>query len=619
MKLQFPFIQLPMTFDAAFLAEEIASLGEQPWRPHPQGFPGNSMLPLVAVDGDPANESFAGAMRATPDLRRCPYLQQVFASLGVTVGRSRLMRLSGQAEVTRHADQGYYWADRVRVHVPIVTQPTVRFECGAAMVNMAAGECWIFDTWRQHRVLNDDHRSRIHLVVDTVGGNRFWSLVGAGRRHDGTAMAGNWNPQRIAPDPAVPPSLLFESVNVPVVMTPWEIAHRIRFLFGEAVPHPALPMMQQVAASFCLNWQALWTAYGERTEGWPVYRLALEAFMQEMGHRAGQVPLHNELPFLSVLKTLVAQVAIGGDGEKPSEGMIPVAQRVPPAAPARPIQPVTGSDPVFDRPVFVVSSPRSGSTMLFEALAQAPDVHTIGGESHALIENIPELSPVHNGLDSNRLTEDSATPDVVQALRARFQAALIDRHGRRADLGRVRMLEKTPKNALRVPFLARVFPEAVFVYLYRDPRETIGSMIDAWNSGRFRTYPSLPGWPGPPWSLLLTPGWRSLVGQPLGEIVASQWETTTRLLLDDLAAQPPERVHTVRYDTLLADPKAEIARLCVAVGYDWDRPIDSGFPLSGYTLSAPAPDKWRRHASEIEPRLPRLQATMERAARFATG
>jgi len=180
-KLHAPFIQLPLVFDAAVLAAEIAALGEGPWRPHPQGFPGNSMLPLLAVDGDPRNESFAGTMRPTPELLACPYLTQTIASLGATAGRSRLMRLSGHAEVTRHADQGYYWAERVRVHVPVVTQPTVRFECGGTTLNMAAGECWIFDTWRQHSVLNDAVQSRIHLVVDTVGGGRFWDLVGQGR------------------------------------------------------------------------------------------------------------------------------------------------------------------------------------------------------------------------------------------------------------------------------------------------------------------------------------------------------------------------------------------------------------------------------------------------------
>ena len=54
--------------------------------------------------------------------------------------------------------------------------------------------------------------------------------------------------------------------------------------------------------------------------------------------------------------------------------------------------------------------------------------------------------------------------------------------GVRRPLSRVRMLEKTPKNSLRVPFLARVFPEARFIYLYRDPRQVLSSMIEAWTT-----------------------------------------------------------------------------------------------------------------------------------------
>lgn len=42
-----------------------------------------------------------------------------------------------------------------------VTQPTVRFVCGGETVNMAAGECWIFDTWREHNVFNDASEHRI--------------------------------------------------------------------------------------------------------------------------------------------------------------------------------------------------------------------------------------------------------------------------------------------------------------------------------------------------------------------------------------------------------------------------------------------------------------------------
>ena len=75
MKLHVPFVQLPLLFDADRLALEIHALGEDRWRPHPQGFAGNSMLPmlpLLAVHGDPGNEAFSGPMEPTAELRACP-------------------------------------------------------------------------------------------------------------------------------------------------------------------------------------------------------------------------------------------------------------------------------------------------------------------------------------------------------------------------------------------------------------------------------------------------------------------------------------------------------------------------------------------------------------------
>src|SRR6185436_7295920 len=112
-------------------------------------------------------------------------------------------------------------------------------------------------------------------------------------------------------------------------------------------------------------------------------------------------------------------------------------------------------------------------------------------------------------------------PESVRRLKERFLAEVRDRDGNRPAPGpaALRLLEKTPKNSLRVPFLARAFPDALFLYLYRDPRETISSMLDAWKSGRFATYPGLPGWKDLPWSLLLVPGWRELAGRSLAEIV----------------------------------------------------------------------------------------------------
>ena len=205
-------------------------------------------------------------------------------------------------------------------------------------------------------------------------------------------------------------------------------------------------------------------------------------------------------------------------------------------APAR--SSVFDGPPRIVDPVFIVCPPRSGSSLLFETLQRSPSLATIGGESHEVIEGIAALAPANHDWSSNRLDADDATDGVVAHLKERFAIRLRDRDGHEVH-GPWRLLEKTPKNALRIPFLAAAFPDVKFVYLYRDPRETVSSMLDVWRSERFITYPNLPGWSGPPWSLLLTPGWGELRDRPLAEIVSRQWAASVERLLDDLEALAP--------------------------------------------------------------------------------
>jgi len=608
MKLHVPFVQLPLQFDASHLMAEIKALGADKWIEHPQKFPGNFALPLISVNGDPASDATDGPMRPTPSLARCPYLMQVLHRVGAVWGRTRLMKLGGHAEVTPHTDLSYYWRERVRVHVPIRTKPNVRFFCGDSEVNMAAGECWIFNTWLSHRVVNGDDDERIHLVADSVGSDPFWQLVGTGRAPGRGEMQG-WRAEPVAPVPDASAELRYESVNVPQVMTPWEMREHLMFLLSDARPHPQSDAVRLTVTRFTFVWRALWAQYGVERSGWPDYRRALDEFRQQMEHVAAPLQLACGAPFMTGLRAGVIDVALADRNQDPG------AREVrPPAAGAAAS---SEHDPVFDRPVFIVSSPRSGSTLLFETLAQAGGLYTIGQESHALIEDMAKLNPGLLGYESNRLMASAATPEVARELRQRMWAQLRDRDGAAPTGAPVRVLEKTPKNALRVPFLAEVFPQARFVYLYREPRQTLSSMIEAWQSGRFRTYADLPGWEGSPWSMLLVPGWRDLKGRSLQQIVAAQWEITTQTLLDDLDALPAGRCQAVHYDAFLADPANEVARLCESLDLPWDRALDQALPLSRYTVSAPAADKWRRHADLIEEVLPALQATRDRAERFA--
>jgi hypothetical protein len=177
------------------------------------------------------------------------------------------------------------------------------------------------------------------------------------------------------------------------------------------------------------------------------------------------------------------------------------------------------------------------------------------------------------------------------------------------------MLEKTPKNALRVPFFDAIWPDSQFIYLYRDVRQTLHSMMEAWHSGGFRTYPRLPGWPGLAWSMVLVPGWQRLRGLPLPEIVAHQWAITTNVLLDDLKQLDAERVHVVDYSAIVASPQAEMERLADRVGLSWDRPLTT-LRRSKTTVSPPDPNKWRRIEPAIEAIWPIVEQANARAKEF---
>jgi len=328
MKLQTRFIQLPVQFDADLLAREIATAAESDWLPHPAGYAGNDFLPLISAHGDPRNEAFEGPMRPTPFLsRQRPYLLETLSALGAVLGRTRLMRLSGHAEVNEHADVNYYWRERMRVHVPIITQPTVSFHCGPEVVHMAAGECWVFDTWSLHRVVNDQTHARVHLVVDTVGGDGLLRLLSSGRTPSAPTPP-DWAARKVEPTGAVP-ALEFETVNVPKVMSPWELREHINFLLAEAVPRqPIAHEIGRIAMPFLHRWRALWSAYGEDEAAWPRYRTLINQFTRDLkAVRAEDLLLVNEVDFFTTLQAMVLSVALADKPAAQQAG----EQRIAPA------------------------------------------------------------------------------------------------------------------------------------------------------------------------------------------------------------------------------------------------------------------------------------------------
>jgi len=269
--------------------------------------------------------------------------------------------------------------------------------------------------------------------------------------------------------------------------------------------------------------------------------------------------------------------------------------------------------PRIERPVFIISPPRAGSTLLYLTLWRSPELFTPGGESHALIEEIEGLHPADRGWESNRLTAEDATPGVASALTERFLAELRARDGNRVLPERVRMLEKTSKNLLRIPFLRAIYPDAFFIVLDRDPRATISSLLEVWREQTMVSYHDLPDWDGPGWTLTLVPGWRALKGKPLEEIVAHQWGEGMRVMLDDLETLDRDCWCVASYEALVEDPQSEILRLCERANLAWDRVLSAPLPHSWSTVTAPWPGKWRRDEETLERIADRIEPIAARA------
>src|SRR5262249_43142667 len=138
------------------------------WRPDRFGVDGYWSLNLVSHEGRETDFQ-STPMRGTRALERCPYIRQLLAALDAPWSEVRLRRLEGGRQIPEHYDNHYFWHSRLRLHVPVATDPSVRFYVEEQAVSMGAGECWLFDRQRVHHVENGSPGDRIHLVMDTVG------------------------------------------------------------------------------------------------------------------------------------------------------------------------------------------------------------------------------------------------------------------------------------------------------------------------------------------------------------------------------------------------------------------------------------------------------------------
>lgn len=255
-------------------------------------------------------------------------------------------------------------------------------------------------------------------------------------------------------------------------------------------------------------------------------------------------------------------------------------------------------------PIFIGGTGRCGTTLLVRILARHPAIFTLRWESQFLVApdgllhvaerrwsrrelerfldkmrgrwyqrvlNAGKKNQYTAGLCSDLPREDldaalerleervpqAASPEAARALVAEFVDRLFGPAVERA--GASRWCEKTPRNLLYADRLAAVFPDLRFIHIVRDGRDVVSSMLEKgfWPIAAGHEFPRMSRYRGP---VTL-------------DLAASYWADVLELGAVTTAGLPPGSYLELRFEDLIADPRARLQEVCDFLGEDFSEDL----------------------------------------------
>ena len=293
-----------------------------------------------------------------------------------------------------------------------------------------------------------------------------------------------------------------------------------------------------------------------------------EAFRQYSLMNEASVAARPQTPGPSYRETIVAQTGTMGP---PLEAWQPaLASRTP-------------ADPVF-----IVGSPRSGTTLLDTLLGALPELQ--------VFEEMPMLAEVENEFPDLANQTDAG---ILDAARQRYFWLATKMGG---EAGGRRIVDKMPLLLTHMPIISRLFPDAAIILVERHPCDVVLScyMANFTLNRAMRSYTNLEE------------------AARTYDAIFENWHKARKLL--------PLDVHHVRYERMVADLEGEMRPLISFLGLPWrDEVLDNqasaarrglvrtasysqiGQPL--YTRSA---GRWERYRRYLEPVIPILTPWVEK-------
>jgi hypothetical protein len=202
------------------------------------------------------------------------------------------------------------------------------------------------------------------------------------------------------------------------------------------------------------------------------------------------------------------------------------------------------------RMFFVIGAPRSGTTLLMRMLNVHPEVYT-RPEPHLLtplahlgfyayVDKAP-YDPFQSHEAVRAYVADlpggeRAYLDALRAYTDRMYGGMLEPTGKRY------FVDKTPAYGLILPFLAKLYPDAVYVVLTRHPFAIFASYAESFFDG----------------------DWEA--AHRFNPILERYVPALARFVRE----APVPRLHHVRYADLVTDPERELRAICAVAGLDYD-------------------------------------------------
>lgn len=304
------------------------------------------------------------------------------------------------------------------------------------------------------------------------------------------------------------------------------------------------------------------------------------------------------------------------------------------------------------KPIFIIGCPRSGTSLLFTILSESEHLYSLYRESQDIFDSFylkkkREFKEYFDDALTDKDLNDESMKFMLDefhrySLNSRPIGYLVREHFLKNKLlngfawlttkinaslkdlflKEYRFVEKTPRNCFRISYINKLFPDAKYIFLKRDGRSNISSLIEGWK--REPVYSRIPDANKPlnikgdkfkKWRYVLPPNWQSYIDKSLEEVCAFQWISSNKSALEGLKIIPQDRVYSISYEDLTKNTEEIVKSLCDFMEIPYTNNLKK-FAVKPPVVSTPKNDKprsskWLKNKELLENIYPVIEPMMK--------